>query len=471
MLRADFFAFAAIFVLCAQASASERRGVPADVVRLACQFLESTDATARQALAAQLDASACDPLAVVWALRPEPAEDAKTGYFPAHHFRVPELRAKHPDDLLYTVVPKSYRPDTPTGLVVFMHGGGSGSKRTAPDRYMRMDGKGNALGNEFDRAGLIAVGPSAPWNDKCHTRWCLPEADDYIRDVILECQARYNIDPNRVVLMGHSMGGFGAYHQVQRQPDHFAAVISSAGSWYLACWPVIHGTPLWMVHGARDAQPGKRPHYTDVAFPREAHRLLTEQHVPHEYREHPDTHALDEARHIVREFLARVPKLRRDPCHPCVVCVTPRGWSASQFYPAPHNRWLSILGTTKGVIAYDHLVPKGPRQSWDMPIENWKGWQLVHSRRTFLGAMAEAVNQGDNRFDVTTRNVRRFGIWLHPRMVDLAKPVRVVVNGKLAFDAHVKPSVSAALRSFERRRDWGLIYNAELQIDVAPTAN
>ena len=55
--------------------------------------------------------------------------------------------------------------------------------------------------------------------------------------------ARYNIDPNRVFLTGQSMGGWGGYHHVQVQPDRFAAVLTSAGAWRSAYWPVIRGTP------------------------------------------------------------------------------------------------------------------------------------------------------------------------------------------------------------------------------------
>jgi len=113
---------------------------------------------------------------------------------------------------------------------------------------------------------MIGVGPSAPWNEDDHSRWCLPEADDYIADVVQECKTRFYIESDRVFLLGHSMGGFGAYHQVQRQPDRFAAVIASAGSWSLAQWPVIRGTAFCIVHGARDAELGARDRHTDVAF-------------------------------------------------------------------------------------------------------------------------------------------------------------------------------------------------------------
>ena len=46
-------------------------------------------------------------------------------------------------------------------------------------------------------------------------------------------------------------------------------------------------------------------------------------------------------------------------------------------------------------------------------------------------------------------------------------PIRVTVDGKLALKQNVRPSASAALRSYERRRDWGLIYVAEIQLCLA----
>jgi len=420
----------------------------------------------KQRLAQRLDASGCDPVSVVRSLRPPPVTDVKPGYYPEQHFRVPEFRAQHPDDLLFYVVPESYRPDTPTGLIVLMHGGGHGSPRTAPRTYMRMnDRKGRAYGDAFYKSGMIAVGPSAPFK-KSSARWCVPEADDYIRDVVLEFQARFNIDPNHVVLMGYSMGGFGAFHQVQRQPDRFAAVLAGAGAWTFAYWPVTQGTRLWIVHGANDAVPGKRPRFTDVLYARWADKLLTAQGIPHEYLEHDGGHDLEAAHAPMCRFVERMPSVRRDPHYPHVVCATPRGYSRGMKYPAPHNRWVSIVETTEGKLTYDCLRSEGPRQGWKMPIKNWEGWKLIHYRQDHPGAMVDATNLGGNRFQVTTRNVKRFALWLHPKMVDFAKPVRVSVNGKLAFDAAAKPSVSAALRSFERRRDWGLIYTAEVRVTV-----
>jgi len=443
--------------------------VPQSVCDMARQYLSARDAETRQTLARQLDLSGCDPVSVVRALRPAPATDVTPGYYPGEHFRTPELLKKHPDSLLFYVVPEGYRPNTPTALVVLMHGGGTGSPPTAPRTYMRVHDKtGRAYGDVFSKSGMIAVGPSAPVS-KSSARWCLPESDDYIRDVVIESQARFNIDPDRVVLMGYSMGGFGAFHQAQRQPDRFAAVLAGAGSWSFAYWPVIHGTPLWIVHGANDAVPGKRPRFTDVEYARWADKLLTQQGIPHEYLEHAGGHGLEDAHAPMCQFVERMPAVRRDPYHPRVVCASPTGFSTGAKFPVSHNRWVTILETADGKLTYDCLRAKGPRQGWKMPIENWQGWELTHSRRAYPGALVDATNEGENRFSVTTKNVKRFALWLHPKMVDLSMPVRVTVNGEVAFDAKIKPSVTIALRSFERRRDWGLIYPAMVELS-APAA-
>ncbi len=430
----------------------------------AARYVEA--ASSLEELDAMLEKCGCDPERLVLSLRPRPDGSVKPGYYEAEHFKTGELSRKYPDELLYFVVPESYTPEKPTGLIVFMHGGGLKSPATAPARYMRMGDKtGFGLGDAFYKSGMVAVGPSA-LKRKTSVRWCVPDSDDYIRDVILECEARFNIDPNRVVLMGYSMGGFGAMHHVQRQPDRFAAVLAGAGAWNLAFWPVITGTPLWIVHGSRDAVFGKRGHDTDVQFARLAHEALSREGIEHEYLEFDGGHDPRDAHESLVKFIARMRHLRRDPYHPRVVCVTPRGWTIKMKYPARHNRWITIRETLPGKIAYDRLINVRPKIKYRTKKEKWDAWKLALVRREYPGALVDAVNLGNNVFKVEARNVKRFTLWLHQKMVDFKKPVRVVVNGREAYEALVSPSVTTALLSFARRRDWGLIYPARIEITV-----
>jgi hypothetical protein len=55
-------------------------------------------------------------------------------------------------------------------------------------------------------------------------------------------------------------------------------------------------------------------------------------------------------------------------------------------------------------------------------------------------------------------------------MVDFSKPVKVIVNGKTHLYKS-QANLLDALRSYERRQDWGLIYHSELVLDVASHSN
>lgn len=61
------------------------------------------------------------------------------------------------------------------------------------------------------------------------------------------------IDPDRVYVLGHSMGGFGSFEAIATDPDRFAAAIPSAGG--LAPWhdpKTFANVPVWAFHGSED---------------------------------------------------------------------------------------------------------------------------------------------------------------------------------------------------------------------------
>ena len=50
-------------------------------------------------------------------------------------------------------------------------------------------------------------------------------------------------------------------------------------------------------------------------------------------------------------------------------------------------------------------------------------------------------------------------------MVDFKK-VRIIINGKERHNGAVKPSLATLLESYQRRRDWGLLYPAKLTFEA-----
>ena len=71
-----------------------------------------------------------------------------------------------------------------------------------------------------------------------------------------------------------------------------------------------------------------------------------------------------------------------------------------------------------------------------------------------------------NAFDVKTRGVQAFTLLLSPDVIDFARSVRVIVNGKVAHDAVVKPDVATLLTWAARDQDRTMLYGAELHILV-----
>ena len=279
----------------------------------------------------------------------------------------------------------------------------------------------SASGEFFAATGMITVGPSSP-DKPSYRRWCLEESDDYIADVILECKERFHVDPDRVFLIGHSMGGFGAYQAALRYPDRFAAIVAHSGSWRIAYWPAVRGTPLGFVNGVHDARQGIRDHSTDVQYGRITDQILAQDHLEHTFFEHSGMHAFSTGRKYAFDYLHTMQNRRRDPYYDHIGLASPNGFRESYVYPVADNRWLTLDKTTPGNIDYDELIPHEG--------VTFDSWRLDHRVAAHPGASLDAVNRHDNTILVATRNVARFTVWLHPRMVDVARPVTIVVDGK-----------------------------------------
>lgn len=419
------------------------------------EYLESDDDLLRSRLSRRLEAYDGEIELVIAALSRRRLVPLKAGYHPELTFVSPAMQEKYPNDLLYFIVPDSYDQKKPTGLIVFLHGGGLNTSRDAAMYTMQLPDSDSSSPSDFRSGrmlaatGMITVGPSAPGKGKSAYRWCLKESEQYILDVIEDSKSRFNIDPDRIFLLGHSMGGFGAFHHALKQPDRFAAIIVSSGAWDCGFWPVLRGTPMCIVQGRHDAEKGSRWHYTDVAYARRTVDIFQRERLEYTYFEHDGTHGFSENRADIARYFDSAKQLQRDPYFPHIALATPQGFTWSYLNRVRHNRWLSIDETLDGKIEVDELDSQG---------EDFDEWRLVHRRSPHDGASLEANNRGNNEFEVIARNIKKFTVWLHPQMIDMNTPIVIAVNGREQFRGLVKPSLTIALQSYERRHDWGMIY-------------
>src|SRR5262245_47718284 len=122
-------------------------------------------------------------------------------------------------------VPTAYDKAKKTPLVVALHGLGSNSQQ-----IMRYPG----LTDQAEKYGYIAVAPmgynSSGWyGARFGKRKTDPEnlaelSEKDVMNVLEIVRKEYTIDPDRIYLMGHSMGGGGTWHLGIKYPDVWAGL-------------------------------------------------------------------------------------------------------------------------------------------------------------------------------------------------------------------------------------------------------
>jgi polyhydroxybutyrate depolymerase len=157
----------------------------------------------------------------------------------------------------YTIfVPNAYDAAKPTPFLLMLHGYGatgaaeealmqlSDAAQTHNFLYAYADGTRDSQGKRF-------------WNatDACCNFDHLPVDDvAYIDAIVADVAAKYNVDPKRVFLLGHSNGAFMAYRYACDRAATVAAIVSLAGAtWEDAslCTPKVP-VAVVQVHGDMD---------------------------------------------------------------------------------------------------------------------------------------------------------------------------------------------------------------------------
>lgn len=131
-------------------------------------------------------------------------------------------------------VPESYSASEAHPLIILLHGYTSSGR--SQDSYFQVSDLADDYGFLFAAPDGVRE-PSGDenrfWNasDACCNFFGL-EVDDsgYIRSIIDEMKQRYNVDENRVFLIGHSNGGFMSFRMAYEHSDTVAAIASLAGA-------------------------------------------------------------------------------------------------------------------------------------------------------------------------------------------------------------------------------------------------
>lgn len=322
---------------------------------------------------------------------------------------------------------------------------------------------GQSFMNQASESGLIAV---FPYSNRRYN-WMMPDDGfNIVPEVVREVKKMYNIDDSRVYVTGHSNGATGAFSYLMKQPGLFAGFSG------------INNRPQVRTGGTFFRNAKNRSFYNvatdyDYYFPFEGHRSIQdfakkwqinwqnieiEGHRTHGYLISTKDTA---AREVYRQLFADMLTKKRDPFQNQLY------WECDDL---KHGRcdWLAIN-------ALDTLSAPA---DWHQPLNfQVSGWRNVYdpavvkdsTSQAFVfprksGAVSASYRQ--NQFILKTSRVGSVTIYLSPEMVDLTRPIKVVVNNKTVFNAKVNMDKELMLNGYTKEADHQAVWVNRLTFRV-----
>ena len=142
----------------------------------------------------------------------------------------------------YTLaIPNDYTGQEPAPLIVSLHYGG-----TVTPFY----GRGlidTLLAPALGELDAIIVAP-----DSAAGNWANPTSEQHVLELLDYIEANYNIDTDKTLLTGYSMGGGGTWYLAPRHPERFKAAIVMAGRPQDDSMSFDWQTPIYVIHSTAD---------------------------------------------------------------------------------------------------------------------------------------------------------------------------------------------------------------------------
>lgn len=135
--------------------------------------------------------------------------------------------------------PDDVEVDEPKPVIIFLHGASlCGNDLNKVKRYGTIDAI--EKGRNLDAFVIAPQNPGGSWK---------PEKVMNILDYVSD---NYNIDYDRVYVLGMSLGGYGTIDVAATYPDRIAAAIAMCGGASVRDINGLNQVPLWIIHGTAD---------------------------------------------------------------------------------------------------------------------------------------------------------------------------------------------------------------------------
>lgn len=352
-----------------------------------------------------------------------------------------KLKTQHPLGVEFEYVlwvPAEYVPDRTWRMIVSLHG-----QHGTGDQFIR-----NWLADAEREGSTFVLCPSAGRGGWGHSTL----GYHYILDALHEVLEGYAIDPDLIFIDGASMGGNGSFQFACVYPDLFAGAAPRSGGPLFRYVPTGTGktdrtvtaeglenliaTPLYWIVGAKDPE-------VPNAWVHAARVELDALRSDFTFREFPEGghEWFPQENGAVLRWMAQK---RRNP-YPLRVGLDTNERAYNR------NFWLEI-SEFKG----QEILKRNYLDLDRKPIEE----RMLFPEHSHVRG---DVSKETNEIKITVTGAREIRIYLHEKMLDLSKPVTLIVNGSKS-KVEARPSLETLLES--ARRDRGLLYSASVRVKV-----
>lgn len=310
-------------------------------------------------------------------------------------------------------------------LLIALHGGGIGAGDAAS--------AASAFGGAASTLGLRMVAPEVL--EKTEHGWTdPPETERFVLDLIEATIRAEKLDRNRVVLTGHSMGGYGTWTLGAVHADLFAGLAVFAGA--PTCTRVSPSAPI---SGVDD---GILPNLRNLPI--------------FVYQSGDDRNVPPESNDFALPELDRLAK------------ADPGGYVHRYDRVEGRGHAFPEKGVEAGLrFATNRARDPRPKKTVWQPSRAWKTqFYGLYWDRPALGAIVTVEAKGANTFDVTASGpTDGLEILLDAKNSDLAQDVVVTSAGKEIFRGKAKPSLRTMLRT-SQRCDPDLFFTASVPATI-----
>ena len=249
----------------------------------------------------------------------------------------------------------------------------------------------------------------------------VPEADAFYRNIIMMAEAMFDVNPNKVYVMGYSAGGDGVWRLAPRMADYWAAASMMAGHPGDVSLLNLRNVPFMIWCGELDTAYERDQRCKErIAEMATLHSQDPEGYINEGHIVKGKGHWMERQDSVAVDWMAQY---QRNPYPKKIV------WRQEEV-TKPHFYWLSAPAN-----------------------------EIEHGKEVTATYEGNTINI--SKCDYTTLTVS-----LNDKMMNLDKPVTVTYQGKTLFKGKIKRQTSIMRQTLFQRNDPSYIFTAQIEVKL-----